>query len=195
MADELIATLIAQGAHGDEQAGAALFTQFYPSVLRLCVGLLNDVADAEEVAQDAFVYALKNLAHFDAAKSAFRTWLFTIALSRCRNKRRRKWLDLVPLEWAEVVADAFVPRGVEEALEQRGVRRQVWAALQALPQHLREAVILRYLGELRYKELGEALACNPKTAESRVRLGVAALRKHFATLDEESLALLVEAVG
>jgi DNA-directed RNA polymerase specialized sigma24 family protein len=38
-------------------------------------------------------------------------------------------------------------------------------------------VALRYLGEMRYREIGEALGCNPKTAESRVRLGLDELRK------------------
>jgi RNA polymerase sigma factor (sigma-70 family) len=62
-------------------------------------------------------------------------------------------------------------------LARRGVREQVWNAIQALRPHLREAVALRYLGEMRYKEIGEALGCNPKTAESRVRLGLEELRQ------------------
>jgi RNA polymerase sigma-70 factor (ECF subfamily) len=184
------------GAQGDEAACAALFRHFYPMVYRLCLGLLNDAADAEEVAQDSFVYALRRLGHYDSSRSAFRTWLFTIALSRCRNKRRRKWLDILPLE--ETAREAPIggaPREVELVLERRGLRSQLWEALQALPEALREAVVLRYLGEMRYREVGQALGCNPKTAESRVRLALERMRRQFqareAELERELLELTV----
>ncbi|MCS6909385.1 MAG: RNA polymerase sigma factor [Anaerolineales bacterium] len=179
-----LADWIERGARGDEAACAALFHEFYPSVVRLSLGLLNDLDDAEEVAQDTFVYALRNLGRYDARRSAFRTWLFTIALSRCRNKRRRKLLLQGPLELLAGEAPA-TPREVEAALERRGLRRQLWQALQALSEPMREAVVLRYLGEMRYKEVGAVLGCNPKTAESRVRLGVETLRR---TLTEQGAA-------
>jgi RNA polymerase sigma-70 factor (ECF subfamily) len=168
---------IERGVHGEEPACAALFDHYYPQVFRLSLGLLNNWHDAEEVAQDTFVYALKNLARYDATRSAFRTWLFTIALSRCRNKRRRKFFELLPLETLthETVA---VPRELEAALARRGVRRELWQAMQSLSPNLREAVVLRFLGEMRFKEVAEALGCNPKTAESRARLGVDAIRRY-----------------
>lgn len=178
--DVPVSDLIARGARGDEAACAALFHAAYPPVLRLCLALLNHYEDAEEVAQDTFVYAFSRLDRYDAARSAFRTWLFTIALSRCRNKRRRRWLEQLPLE-ALAGRPAAVPREVETALERRGVRRQLWTALQALPGPLREAVILRYLAEMRYRELGATLGCNPKTAESRARLGLERMRRQLAT--------------
>jgi RNA polymerase sigma-70 factor (ECF subfamily) len=117
--------------------------------------------------------------------------LFTIALSRCRNKRRRRWLVQAPLE-ALASARPAVPREVEAALDRRGLRRQVWEALQSLPDPLQEAVVLRYLGEMRYRELGEMLGCNPKTAESRVRLGVERLRRRFEAAGVEMEQMLAE---
>jgi RNA polymerase sigma-70 factor (ECF subfamily) len=173
---EHLSEWIKQATHGDELACAALYNAYSPNVLRLALGLLNDLADAEEVTQDTFIYALRNLGRFDARRSAFTTWLFTIAISRCRNKRRRKWLAQLPLEWLANEAAPAPERAVEVALERRGVRRQVWAALQGLSPNLREAVVLRYLGGLPYKEIGQAMGCNPKTAESRVRLGLTAMR-------------------
>ncbi len=65
-------------------------------------------------------------------------------------------------------------------------------ALQTLPAPLREAVALRYVAELRYREIGQALGCNPKTAESRVRLGLAALRRTLRAWGVEQAADLVE---
>ncbi len=183
---------IMRGAQGDEAACAALYHRFSPAVQRLCVGLLGSLADAEEVTQDSFVYALRNLARYDPAKSAFPSWLYTIALSRCRNKRRRKWLVALPLELLGAEPRAGSERQVEAMLERRGVRQQLWAALQTLPAPLREAVALRYVAELRYREIGQALGCNPKTAESRVRLGLAALRRTLRAWGVEQAADLVE---
>jgi RNA polymerase sigma-70 factor (ECF subfamily) len=178
--DETLTDWLARGAQADEAACAALYAHFSPAIQRLTLGLLNDLADAEEVTQDTFVYAFRNLARYDSTKSAFSTWLFTIAISRSRNKRRRKWLALFPLEVLTGAALENAPREVEDALERRGIRRQVWAALQNLSPRLREAVALRFIAGMRYKEIGEALECNPKTAESRVRLGLEAMREMLA---------------
>jgi DNA-directed RNA polymerase specialized sigma24 family protein len=53
-------------------------------------------------------------------------------------------------------------------------------------------VALRYLGEMRYKEIGEVLNCNPKTAESRVRLGLDALRHNLRSRGVEAELDLVD---
>src|SRR5688572_13845751 len=138
-ADPSLADWIKRGIQGDEAACAALYQRFSPAVQRLCVGLLGSLADAEEVTQDSFVYVLRNLGRYDPAKSAFTTWLYTIALSRCRNKRRRKWLVTLPLELLGAEPHAGTERQVETVLERRGVRQQLWAALRTLPAPLREA--------------------------------------------------------
>jgi RNA polymerase sigma-70 factor (ECF subfamily) len=174
---EQLRAWLTQGALGDEAACAALYGAFSSSVLHLALGMLNDLADAEEVTQDTFIYALRNLGRFDPARSAFRTWLFTIAISRCHNKRRRKWLTLLPLEWLVHETSGMPERAVEMALARRGVRRQVWETLQGLSPRLREAVVLRYFGGLPYKEIGQVMGCNSKTAESRVRRGLTAMRR------------------
>lgn len=173
---EQLTDLLARGARGEEAACAALYHHFCPLVERVALGLLGDRDDAEEVTQDAFVYAFRNLGRYDARRSAFTTWLYTITVSRCRNKRRRKWLSVVPLDLLTNSGPRPMDRLVETMLERRGVRAQLWEALQALPPRLREAVVLRYLAEMRYKEIGETVGCNPKTAESRARQGLQALR-------------------
>jgi RNA polymerase sigma-70 factor, ECF subfamily len=192
MTAEELSQMIERGCQGDESACAALYSHFSPPLMRLCLGLLGDLQDAEEVTQDAFVYALRNLKRFDASRSAFPSWLYTIALSRCRNKRRRKLLVQLPLELLSAEAPKRHDRLVETVLARRGVRAQVWQALQGLRPHLREAVALRYLGEMRYKEIGEVLNCNPKTAESRVRLGLDDLRQSLRAQGVEAELDLVD---
>jgi RNA polymerase sigma-70 factor (ECF subfamily) len=187
-----VADWLQRGARGDEAACAALYEHFSPAIQRLCLSLLGSPDDAEEVTQDSFVYALRNLARYDPARSAFSSWLYTIAVSRCRNKRRRKWLAALPLELLGAEARQGAERQVEAALALRGAREQLWAALQALPGPLREAVALRYVAEMRYREIGQVVGCNPKTAESRVRLGLVAMRRLLRARGVERAGDLLE---
>jgi len=194
--DERMDHWLKAASDGDEQAAEAIFQRFSPAVFRLAASLLNDSEDADEVLQDTFVYALRNLKRYDPAKSAFQTWLFTIAISRCRNKRRRKWLPVIPLSWLLHEEPSSGPvRSVEDWLTVRGVKQELWTEIQALSPNLREALILRFVGNLAYGEIGLAVGCGAKAAESRVRTALATLRKRFSAEDErakEWLASLAE---
>ena len=75
---------------GDEAAYGLLYGRLSGMIYRLTYGMLQQREDAEEVLQDSFEYAFRNLHRFDGHKAAFKTWLYQIALSRCHNKRRRK---------------------------------------------------------------------------------------------------------
>jgi RNA polymerase sigma-70 factor, ECF subfamily len=178
--DELLTQQLAAACRGDESAAEAIYRRYSPAVFRLAASLLNDPDDADEVMQDTFVYALRNLGRYDASRSAFQTWLFTIAISRCRNKRRRRWLPTVSLDWllgeeSDAGGRASL-RSVEDWLAVRGVRKELWDVVQALSPNLREALILRFVGGLAYAEIGQAVGCGAKAAESRVRTAVSALR-------------------
>lgn len=175
--NEMPETLIAKALSGDQAAYAVLYERLAPSVYRLCYSLLLNREDAEDVTQEAFVYAFRNLRRFDAGKSAFKTWLFTIAISRCRNQYRR----FVPpiLDVTELISAAIAaPRSEqpESALAHSSAKEAVEAALRRLQPRLREAIVLRYGHGLTYREIAEVMNCPQKTAESRVRLAHDALR-------------------
>ncbi len=175
--------LIAAAQAGDQAACAAIYERFVRATYRMAYGVLLNEQDAEEVVQDSFAYMLRNLHRYDSTKSALRTWLYTITLSRCRNKRRRKWL---PTVWLGHFAE-WLPGGdphPEAVIEQQSVREAVWSALRTLSPKLREAVVLRYFDGLTYHEMAEVLGCPQKTAESRVRLAHEALYRILAEQPE-----------
>ena len=178
--------LIQRCIQGDAHACADLYQRWCTSVYRLAYGILRQTQDAEEVAQDAFVYALSRIRHYDPDKSAFRTWLYMITISRSRNKLRRKWLPTVELgEWSENDAEqGEAARPPEDLAELRAERELVWAAIGKLSPKLREAVILRYFENLTFPEMGEILSCPIKTVQSRVRLAHKELRKLLVTGDQ-----------
>lgn len=179
-------TLIEAAQRGDQLAYAALYQQYVRTIYRLAYGILLNEQDAEEVVQDTFAYALHNLRQFDPQRSAFRTWLYTIAMSRCRNKRRRKWLPTIRLgDLAEWLPDHQARP--EQEIEQRGIRETVLETLRQLTPKLREAIVLRYFDGLSYREMAEVLGCPQKTAESRVRLAHEAL--YHALADQREILL------
>ncbi len=176
--DEELSFLIQRCLSGDEAAYAILYERHASQMYRLAYSLLQQREDAEEVLQDSFEYAFRKLADYDDQKSAFTTWLYRITVSRCRNKRRRKWLPTLPISF-------LAPGGIKDdnvvapdrMLELNDLQRDVWAALGRLSPKLRETAVLRYFHGLQYKEIGEILGISPKTAESRMRLAHQKLRE------------------
>lgn len=163
---------------GDETAYVSLYNQCSGMIYRLAYGLLQNKEDAEEVLQDSFEYAFRRLDHFDPRKSAFTTWLYRIAVSRCRNKRRRKWLPTFSFNQIsnEELTDKDTPTP-DESLTLNDRQLAVWQALKNLSPKLRETAVLRYYHGLRYQEIGDILNIPAKTAESRMRLVHKAMRE------------------
>src|SRR3990172_2506497 len=89
--------VIARCLQGDQAGYSELYEIFAAGIYRLCYSLLLNKQDAEDVSQEAFVYAFKNLHRYDSSRASFKTWLYTITVSRCRNMYRRKRLPLVGL--------------------------------------------------------------------------------------------------
>ena len=132
----------------------------------------------------ALVRAFRRLTHYDPQKAAFKTWLYQIAVSRCRNKRRRRWLPTLSLSQTEhdELADPHLP-AADEGLLLNEREQLVWAALRALSPKLRETALLRYYEGLTYEEIGQILSIPAKTAESRMRLAHKTLYQLLANED------------
>ena len=187
---EITAVAITRCLQGDQTAYAALYDLYAPGAYRLCYGLVLNAQDAEDVLQDSFVYAFKNLARFDSARASFKTWLYTIAVSRCRNTYRRKRMPLVDIAQMFGLGIAAPWHESPEAESAREAARiTVNTALTDLSPLLREAVVLRYGQGLTFREIAEVMDCPLKTAESRVRLAHEKLR---GLLNEQGRSLLDE---
>lgn len=182
---------IAGALEGDETAQRDLYEAYHARAFRLAYLLLQDTLDAEEVVQDTFVYAFRNVEQYDPGRAAFWTWLRVILVSRCRNKRRRKQLPRISLE--ALVAVGQAPSGTEKesdpaaALDRLDTRRRVWKAIQQVSKGARDALILRYYEGLPYAAIADILGCSSDAARSRVVHGKAQLRKLLTDPEERSL--------
>jgi RNA polymerase sigma-70 factor (ECF subfamily) len=167
--------LIERALAGDESAARELHDTHYPGVLRLAYMLLQDLQDAEDATQDAFVYAFEHLAQYNPRRAAFGTWLKVIVTSRCRDLQRQRriaWLSLQELTEAGLEPEDKTPDHYPDVvLELVGVEQAVWEALKQVPRKSRQALILRYFGGLSYPEMAQALGCPVSTAKSRVVYG------------------------
>jgi RNA polymerase sigma-70 factor (ECF subfamily) len=159
---------------GDQSAFNLLVLKYQHRVLKLVSRFVNDAAEAEDVAQEAFLKAYRALASF-RGDSAFYTWLYRIAINTAKNalvsNRRRPVdfdLDLQDPEQFDRHAklrEADTPEGV---LLTEEIRQVVERAMEQLPEDLRTAIVLRELEGLSYEEIAEAMDCPVGTVRSRI---------------------------
>jgi RNA polymerase sigma factor (sigma-70 family) len=141
------------------------------------VSLGRDRGRAEEVVQDAFLRAYRALRSYPPPRIralALRPWLHRIALNVFRNSLRRRKPELVLVEDLPPVADPE-PGPEAEALRQVEQDRLL-GALATLPVSYRSSVVLRYVNDLSYAEIADALAQPIGTVKSNVHRGTEMLR-------------------
>jgi RNA polymerase sigma-70 factor (ECF subfamily) len=173
VADE--AQIIASIVRGETHLFHDLIRPYERSVYAMVLSMLQNEADAEDAAQEAFLKAYRNLAKF-RAESKFSTWLISIALNEARSKlRQKKSLKIESLD-AGSEEDGHVSPVIlrdwrevpSEALERKEVRRMIQLAVADLPGIYREIFLLRDVEELSVNESAEALGIS--VASVKVRL-------------------------
>jgi RNA polymerase sigma-70 factor (ECF subfamily) len=164
----------------------------------IAVRLLGNPADAEEVAQDAFVRAYRALGTYDRPRIEqleLRPWLARIVVNLCRNRFRRHRPTVVAIDAPDAgpVATLSTPDPRDSPHEQalrRDAARQ-WARLVAeLPDRYRVPVVLRHVDGLSYDEMSIALERPEGTLKAQVHRGLALLRaaaERAAEHDREEL--------
>jgi len=161
---------------GDEAAFAALMERWELPVKGYLLRMTRNAAEAEDLAQEAFVRVWQQRARFRAG-AEFRPWLFAIAVNLGRN-RLRWWKRRPAVVFDEEAGDgASGGAAAETALVGRERADAVRSAVAALPRDLREALVLSEYEELSHAELAAALSCTPKAVESRLYRARALLRE------------------
>ena len=182
--DDVTAWLAADLDGAFEQLALAYQRRLYAFALRMT----GRREDAEEIAQDALVRAYRALASYPRERIVslhLRPWLFQIAANVARNHTRRPGLNTVPMTTGSDDEPAYDPpddAGIgPEAMAERAERcRELAAALLALPERYRAAVILRHVEGLGYEEIAVALGHPVGTVKAHVHRGVLALREVLA---------------
>jgi RNA polymerase sigma-70 factor (ECF subfamily) len=136
---------------------------YQPVVFQFVRGLSKNLQDAEDLTQDVFVAAFRNLAAFDATKAQLMTWLLTIARNRCCNHLKRR-TSTTPGD-IDITDKQPLP---DAAVGLREVWRHLDAALEMLPIEQRTVFVLAEIQELPMKQIAEIEGVAEGTVKSRL---------------------------
>lgn len=166
--------IIARARRGDADAFEQLVVAYRDQVFRLALRMCGSEADADEVAQEAFLSAWKALPNF-RGESQFSTWLYQLTTHAAIDLMRREKRQIAAADITEVSAadPAPSPQQQAEQSEQREIVRD--AILQLAPEQ-REVVVLRFMEELSYEEIGAVLKLPSGTVKSRLNRAKAQLK-------------------
>jgi|SRR5579872_1186614 len=163
----------------------ALVRRHQDAIFAFALSLTGDRAEADEVAQEAFVRAWRAYGGYDDGRRAElkeRPWLHRIALNVFRNRLRRP----APLELLEGSAAAPPGREPEAVAVRNAEREQLRRHLLALPRPYREAVVLRHVQGLPYAEAALVLGVPVGTVKSNCHRGLRRLQERIGGLTEVS---------
>lgn len=181
--------LVARAQKGDSRAFDLLVRKYQHKVVQLAARYVND-ADAQDVAQEAFIKAYRALPGF-RGQSAFYTWLYRITINTAKNhlvalKRRpaSQDVDAVDAEAYGIDQMKDVATPERDALTEE-LRLTVIDAMAQLPADLRTAIELRELEGLSYEEIAETMDCPVGTVRSRIFRARAAIDERVRPLMSE----------
>jgi RNA polymerase sigma-70 factor (ECF subfamily) len=180
---QMIASILA----GDRELYHQLIQPYELSVYRMAMSFVKNETEAEDVAQEAFLKAFRDLANF-RGESKFSTWLISITLNEARRRLRRQSTVRMesldePAEEGAKVSPALLRDWREipsESLERREVRALLQKAIEELSPIYREVLVLRDIEELSVEETAGALAISISSVKVRLHRARIMLQKELA---------------
>ena len=183
-----LAALAVRCLQGDTAAWELLVRREQRRVYGLCYRFTGSPSDAEDLTQDVFLKVYRNLGSFDPAKAAFCVWLTALTRNVLVDHYRRSRLERASESLDEPFGDEDEGQTRAERLPDRRsgqdqhvagleLRARVQAALAQVTPELREAVILRDLQDMNYREIAEVLGIPQGTVKSRISRGRAELAR------------------
>ena len=185
---QVVELLVRRCVAGDAAAWEEIVQRFSRRIYNICYRFAGSTSDAEDLTQDVFIKVYRTLSSFDAERAAFNTWVTTVTRNllvdhfrKTKGDRITDSIDAAPgdhedaLPLSEQLQDSSP--APDAHLERRETRELVQAALQKLSPELREAVILRDLQDMDYKEIAAVLKVPEGTVKSRINRGRAELAR------------------
>ena len=171
------AMLVERTVAGDQKAYELLVNKYQRRIQRLIGRMVRDVDLVEDIAQETFIRAYRALAQF-RGDAQFYTWLYRIAVNTAKKSLMELKRDPTVSENSFKSADDDETSPLENELTSsetpeallasKEIAVMVNAAMEALPEDLRQAITLREIDGLSYEEIAEAMSCPIGTVRSRI---------------------------
>lgn len=159
---------------GDTRAFDLLVQKYQHKILHLIGRYVHDPVAAQDVAQEAFIKAYRGLRNF-RGDSAFYTWLYRIAINTAKNflvteSRRTPDYEVNAEDAEHLNGESGLKEYAtpERELLSEEIKRQIFKAMEDLPEDLRSAIVLRELEGMSYEEIAQVMECPIGTVRSRI---------------------------
>ncbi len=185
---QVAALLVRRCVAGDASAWEEIVQLYHRRIYNICYRFAGSAEDAQDLTQEVFIKVHRTLATYDLQKGAFMTWVTTMTRNllvdhfrKTKQDRITDSLDAAPSEhedaipMSERLEDKAAPP--DSGVHSREVRELVHQGLQKLSPELREAVILRDLQDMDYKDIAMVLKVPEGTVKSRINRGRAELAR------------------
>jgi RNA polymerase sigma-70 factor (ECF subfamily) len=179
---QAVALLVRRCVAGDASAWEEIVRLHNRRIYNICYRFTGSSDDAEDLTQEVFIKIYRTLGSYEVDRGAFATWLTTVTRNllvdhfrKARQDRMTDSIDAAPGqdEEAPTLSDQLADPAAtpDQRLATRETQRMVHQALQKLSPELREAVILRDLQDMDYKEIAAVLKVPEGTVKSRINRG------------------------
>jgi len=180
--NQVIASLVRRCVAGDAGAWEEIVNRFNRRIYNICYRFTGSPDNAEDLTQEVFIKMYRTLDSYDQTKGAFMTWVTTLTrnllVDHFRKSKQDRMTDALEQtvgsdEDSPTVGEQIADSGPspDVQLNKREAQEMVHKALQKLSPELREAVILRDLQDMDYREIALALKVPEGTVKSRINRG------------------------
>jgi RNA polymerase sigma-70 factor, ECF subfamily len=180
--DQQTGVLVRRCLAGDTGAWEDIVRAYNRRIYNLCYRFTNSADNADDLTQEVFIKVYRTLASYDVEKGAFTTWLTTLTRNLLVDHFRRSRMDrmtesidagLTEVDDSPSLSERLPDRGPSPAdrLASQETQKMVQRALARISPDLREAVILRDLQDMDYKEISKVLHVPEGTVKSRINRG------------------------
>jgi len=180
--------LVRRCVAGDVVAWEEIVQRYNRRIYNICYRFAGSGDDAQDLTQEVFIKMFRTLSSYDVERGSFMTWVTTITRNllvdhfrKSKQDRMTDSLDAAPSEHEDAMplSDKIEDKGrsADTSVQGRETRELVHRALQKLSPELREAVILRDLQDLDYRDIATVLKVPEGTVKSRINRGRAELAR------------------
>jgi RNA polymerase sigma-70 factor, ECF subfamily len=182
------ALLVRRCVAGDVAAWEEIVQRYHRRIYNLCYRFAGSADDAQDLTQEVFIRMYRTLNSYDVGRGAFTTWITTLTRNllvdhfrKTKNDRLTDSLDATASDHEDAMPlGERIPDGgpaPDSGVQSREAKETVHEALQKLSPELREAVILRDLQDMDYREIATVLKVPEGTVKSRINRGRAELAR------------------